>query len=187
MSDKIFVLLGKTCSGKTTIAKKLEENNFNRVVSFTTRPMRTGEVEGVDYLFYDTDIILFLIASGKVIGLRSYIPAIENGIHPWYYGFRRGDIINDSSHFMITDLNGLLEIEDEFGKDNVISIYLDVDEKTQTSRCEGREGLTEEQLRRIKSDNEDFTNVEKYVDHIIDGSKKIDTVLKNVLKVMEGA
>ena len=39
----IYVLLGKTASGKDTIASKLSKKGLKRVVTYTTRPPRKGE------------------------------------------------------------------------------------------------------------------------------------------------
>ena len=48
---KIYCLLGKSGSGKSTIEKLLEKKGLKRIVSTTTRPMREGEIEGIDYHF----------------------------------------------------------------------------------------------------------------------------------------
>ena len=49
----IVVLVGESASGKSTVAKILEQEqpNFSKVVTYTTRPMRDGEVDGIDYNF----------------------------------------------------------------------------------------------------------------------------------------
>ena len=52
--SKIFFVLGKSCSGKDTIFQSLKENkqlNLKTVVGYTTRPMRAGEKEGVEYYY----------------------------------------------------------------------------------------------------------------------------------------
>ena len=64
---KIFLLMGKSTSGKDTIYKSLisDKNlNLKKVVLYTTRPMRDGECDGVQYFFknevfyYHIDIFL---------------------------------------------------------------------------------------------------------------------------------
>ena len=53
---KIICLLGKSCSGKDTIYKKLladESLGLVPFVTYTTRPMRAGEQEGREYHFTD--------------------------------------------------------------------------------------------------------------------------------------
>lgn len=49
----LIIISGTTCAGKGTIIKKLLERNDNMClsISYTSRPMRGGEVDGVDYYF----------------------------------------------------------------------------------------------------------------------------------------
>jgi guanylate kinase len=51
----MFVLSSPSGAGKTTISRKLLEHDprIRMSVSFTTRPMRPGEVDGKDYHFTD--------------------------------------------------------------------------------------------------------------------------------------
>lgn len=48
---KIFYVMGKSASGKDTIYKELRERipELKTVVLYTTRPIRDGETEGVEY------------------------------------------------------------------------------------------------------------------------------------------
>jgi guanylate kinase len=48
----LVVLSGPSGSGKSSIQTALVEKGWSRVVSSTTRPMRAGETDGVDYNFY---------------------------------------------------------------------------------------------------------------------------------------
>ena len=52
---KLILLVGPTCSGKTTLEKKLNKLGVPSVISYTTRAQRTGEVDGVDYYFVSQD------------------------------------------------------------------------------------------------------------------------------------
>ena len=48
---KIYEIMGRSSCGKDTIYKKLLERgnaNLNKVIIYTTRPMREGEVDGVE-------------------------------------------------------------------------------------------------------------------------------------------
>lgn len=53
----LFVLSSPSGAGKSTIARKLlaADDGIQMSVSATTRPMRPGEVDGVDYHFVDID------------------------------------------------------------------------------------------------------------------------------------
>jgi len=52
-NGQLIIISGTTCAGKgTVISKLLEKNkNLNLATSYTSRPMRAGEKDGVDYYF----------------------------------------------------------------------------------------------------------------------------------------
>ena len=53
---KIFYLMGKSSSGKDTIYNKLLQNkklNLQKIVLYTTRPIRAGEENGIHYYYVD--------------------------------------------------------------------------------------------------------------------------------------
>ena len=57
---KIFCLMGKSNSGKDTIFKELMKDkdlNLMPIVSYTTRPIRSNETNGVEYYFINEDIL----------------------------------------------------------------------------------------------------------------------------------
>ena len=79
---RIFYLMGKSASGKDTMYRELL-NLFpmKTLVLYTTRPMRSGEVEGKTYYYTDKKGFLALQEQGKVIEYRSY-----NTVHgEWIY------------------------------------------------------------------------------------------------------
>lgn len=47
----VVVLLGPSCSGKTSVANAMQEYGFKRIITYTTRPKRVGEINGYDYYF----------------------------------------------------------------------------------------------------------------------------------------
>lgn len=72
---KIYYIMGKSASGKDTIYRRLMEDKtfaFHTLVPYTTRPMRSTEVNGRDYFFTDEAGLSRLQEAGRVIELRSY-------------------------------------------------------------------------------------------------------------------
>ena len=54
--SKIYIVIGKSATGKDTIFKKLLEEKdleLKTVVMYTTRPIRVSEADGVEYYFVD--------------------------------------------------------------------------------------------------------------------------------------
>lgn len=44
-------IIGKNGAGKSYLANKLYYLGFKRNVGYTTRPIRDGEIDGIDYFF----------------------------------------------------------------------------------------------------------------------------------------
>lgn len=65
----MFILSSPSGAGKTTIARRLlaEDGHIRLSVSYTTRPMRPGEVHGRDYLFVDADEFARKVGEGEFI------------------------------------------------------------------------------------------------------------------------
>jgi len=65
----LFVLSSPSGAGKTTLARRLlrDEPGLTLSVSATTRPMRAGETEGVDYFFVTPDRFDAMVAQGALL------------------------------------------------------------------------------------------------------------------------
>ena len=53
---KIYCIMGKSSTGKDTLFKKIlgdESLSLKTIVPYTTRPVRAGEKNGVEYFFCD--------------------------------------------------------------------------------------------------------------------------------------
>lgn len=48
---KLFVIMGKSATGKDTLYKKIKERHpeLKEIVTYTTRPIRKGETFGKEY------------------------------------------------------------------------------------------------------------------------------------------
>ena len=66
--------MGKSGSGKDSIGRRLLERlpSLRRIIPYTTRPMRSGEKEGVEYHFVTPEELAAYEAAGEVIEKRSY-------------------------------------------------------------------------------------------------------------------
>ena len=76
---KIILIMGKSSSGKDHIYKGLLKNsslNLKKVVLYTTRPMRQGEQDGVQYYFTDE----------KDIQLNSFVEKLRTWYKSSYIG-----------------------------------------------------------------------------------------------------
>jgi guanylate kinase len=72
----VFAIAGPSGVGKTTLLEELLEKfpelPLRRAVSFTTRPKREKEVDGIDYYFIEYDNAIELILNGEVLEFVTY-------------------------------------------------------------------------------------------------------------------
>ena len=72
---KLFYVMGKSSSGKDTIYEDVlsrTELGLKPFVMYTTRPIRDGEKEGVEYHFTDEEGYQELLKQGSIIEARAY-------------------------------------------------------------------------------------------------------------------
>ncbi len=73
---KLLVVSGPSGVGKSTITNKLRgDNRFWISISVTTRKMRTGEVDGVDYHFVSDDLFNQMITNGEFLEFAEFAGA----------------------------------------------------------------------------------------------------------------
>lgn len=78
MSERglLIVLSGPSGVGKGTVRKAIferDDNEFEYSVSMTTRPMRKGEVDGVDYYFRTKEEFEAMIEASEMLEYAEYV------------------------------------------------------------------------------------------------------------------
>lgn len=142
----MIVLTGASASGKTVTALDLQKRyGLVKAITTTTREMRTGETNGVEYFFVSKEEFQ------KRLNEDNFVEhSIYNGN---YYGCGK-DQINDDK-IVVLDPNGLhsfLKLKNK----NIVSFLLIADEKTRRERMVGRGDKLENVAERIKNDVIDF-------------------------------
>lgn len=160
---KIVCLMGKSSSGKDTIYKRLlTQKNvpLKTIVPYTTRPIRAGEQNGVEYHFTDEEGFQRFLKQDRIVEARAYDTCY--GI--WRYFTVVDEGIDLSSHSYI--LIGTLEAYDQlckfYGEDKVLPIMIELDDGVRLQRALDREKAQdhpkyEELCRRYLADTQDFS------------------------------
>ena len=169
MFNVVFILVGRSGSGKDTILKRLLENipELDRIIPMTTRPKRDNEKYGEDYFFITKEKMLQLINSGKIMEYRSY-DVINSDGEPdkWYYAHecpKKSLSIMIGTPSLVESLNYLI-LNGKLGSICVFPIYIDVGEEQLLLRSILREETNQnknwkELVRRFFKDKEDFKNI----------------------------
>ena len=159
---KIFYLMGKSASGKDSIYKRLRSvcPELKSIVLYTTRPMRDGEQEGIEYHFIDGTRLKKLEQSGRVIEVRTY----ETVFGPWSYAtVDDGQIdLAKNSYLVIGTLDSYEKLREYYGKKALVPLYVTVDDGVRLERALARERQQKEPkyaelCRRFLADEADFS------------------------------
>ena len=160
---RIYYLLGKSATGKDTLYKEILKRRpkLRTVTMYTTRPIREGETDGVEYFFTDREELERQLASGKVIESRTY-QAIAGS---WtYYTVDDGqfDVADDESCLMIGTLESYEKMCTYFEAGKMVPVYIEVPDGIRLLRAVKREENQKkpnyrEVCRRYLADEKDFS------------------------------
>lgn len=158
---KIFYLMGKSASGKDSIYTELRKRipELKPVILYTTRPMRAGEQDGVQYYFIDEKKYDEFKSAGIIIESRDY-----NTVHGiWSYMTVKDDQIDldSADYLMIGTLESYEKTLAFFGRDIMVPLYIHVDDGIRLQRALDREKQQKEpkyaeMCRRYLADEADF-------------------------------
>lgn len=159
---KIYCLMGKSATGKDTIYKKLlvKAPELKTITTYTTRPMRSGECDGVEYFFTDEAGLNKLKEEGKVIECRTY----DTVFGPWhFFTVDDGQIeLKDNDYLIIITPEACIEFLRYFGEEKIVPLYITLPDGELLARALNRENSQEtphydEMCRRYLADLKDFS------------------------------
>ena len=159
---KIYYMMGKSSSGKDTIYKEIKRDipELRTITLYTTRPMREGEKNGVEYYFVSDDVLEKYENEEKIIELRTY----QTVYGDWKYATIDDGQINldENDYLMIGTLESYMKTKAYYGTENLIPLYIEVEDGERLMRAITRERQQEhpgyeEVCRRFLADQKDFS------------------------------
>lgn len=171
----MIILVGESASGKSTIEKELCKNyNYQKIISYTTRPPRQGEVDGIDYHFISKEKFHELHMNNFFAEIGCY--------RDWWYGSAIIDC-NDTKIAVLTP-HGLRQMK-AIDNLNITSFYISIPRRDRMIKMLQRGDEIEECYRRSLSDVGQFDGIQDEVDFIIynDGYKKSAKTLADEIMV----
>lgn len=182
MSNKglLIVISGPSGAGKGTLCKELTKNyGYDVSISATTRNLREGEVDGVNYYFLSEEQFKERLLAGEFL---EYAKVYGN-----YYGTPKSEIESklnsDKDVILEIDIQGTLQVQEVYK--NAVYIFIlppSIDELRNRILKRGSETDRSFNLR-FSSVNEEIKHVSRY-DYIVvnddleDAVKKIDSIIK---------
>lgn len=158
----IIVLVGKTASGKTTVANYLCRNKrYKRIITYTTRPMRDNERQDVDYHFISDEQFNRMVENNEFTEYKRY--NTSHGV--WSYGsvVTSEQELSSNYYVIILTPQGLRDLSKSTSR--YIAFYLNVGLESQLERLKKRGDEEQQIIKRLKNDAKDFENVLDIVDY----------------------
>jgi guanylate kinase len=165
---KIFYIIGKSATGKDHIYSRLmktEDLHLKKIVLYTTRPIRSGEVSGRQYYFVEPQILEQFREDRKLIEARAY-----NTVHGIWNYFMADDgqvDLSEGDYLAIGTLESFTCLKKYYTEktndpNSVIPLYIEVETGERLTRALNREKKEEEpkyseMCRRFLADEADFS------------------------------
>jgi len=181
----IYLIVGKSGAGKTTIVKRLiKECDIKPIITCTTRPQRQGEKDGVDYNFISYEKFMELLVGNEFLEWTSYL--VANG-ETWYYGSLIKDFETNEDRIIIVNPEGLKKIKKACKEQNikVKTILFDCNPVTRQGRLLDRGDDLNEMKRRLQTDERDFKDIDKLIDITINtDDHSIENIVYKIKKII---
>lgn len=162
----MLILVGPSASGKTEVANILiQKYGMKRMITYTTRQIRVGEINGVSYHF---------ISKSEFLKMKDDDEFVESTYYnDNYYGTRKSDVSNEK--IVILEPNGVNAFFEKMPNDIKV-VFLKASKDIRRERMYNR-GDKEELIKK-RLINDDIAFQEKNISHI-------DLILVNEGKTLE--
>ena len=176
---KIIVISGASGVGKSTILKEVMKNRQDLVfsVSATTRPMRPGEADGVNYHFISRESFLDMVRKGEFLEYDEH--------HDNLYGtlFSAVKDATEKGHVVLDiEPNGAMNVRRKY-PDAILIFIMPPSWEALETRLRGRGDTPEEQVQtRLIRARWEIDQADKYDYQVV--NDQVETCVAEVLKII---
>lgn len=170
-----YTILGSSGSGKTTIGESLFGKD-RELVSFTTRPIRENEVDGVDYHFISIEEFNESLKRNLLAEHTEYAGN--------YYGLTKQEIENkqkDGDCYAVVNYDGYKQLSEQVSE--VTSIFVYVKKEALIQRLIAR-GESEYFINQRLDLYEEELKVKDKLDIVIENNRPLEEVLEQARVIL---
>jgi guanylate kinase len=170
----MIVLIGPSATGKSVCEREMERRGFNRIISYTTRPIRKNGKEDIDYHY---------------ISDKEFIEKLNNGFFAentiyrgWHYGIAKEDCIDNA--IAVVETIGFFRLK-RIEKLNIRSFFIKSSDRARLIRMAERGDEISEIFRRLYSDQGSFACIEEEVDFTIENeNQSINETVDEIMGIL---
>lgn len=170
----LFVIVGPSGGGKTTVETQMLKEGLGRVVSYTTREPREKEINGTTYNFVSKEEFTKMVDAGQMLEYQEFSGE--------FYGMKDEYDFKNKNYFTVVAVDGLRQLKESI-PDIVISIHLETSEDNCIDRMASRGAKPKEIEKKLSHDREHFVNFEQYIDYVVDGNTSKELVFAEVMRI----
>ncbi len=185
MSKQVIVIAGPSGSGKNAIISKILERYHNgvRLVTATTRVMRPGEVDGVDYHFFTQERFDQELSAGHIPEHR-FVPALGT-----YYGIYTPDLDKHIKAGKIVyaqvDIEGARLLKERYSATTIFIMPESIEQFRGRLRSRNPEWSQKELDARMKiTENELRVHAPEYDYRVVNADGKLSETIDDVIEIM---
>ncbi len=171
----MLIMIGASASGKTEIAKILiQQYGFKKMVTYTTRPKRSGEEDGVDYHF---------LTEGEFLRKRSREEFVETATYNGhYYGTAFSEIRPE--RVLIVDPKGANAIHEKLNGQAVFFL-LETPKSIRAQRMIARGDSLDDIEKRLETDDMHFNRYNlNHIDCVVEtGYKTLEELASEIYEL----
>lgn len=185
MKGKLFLIVGPSGSGKSSVLKGLQKAHpeYTYPLSATTRPMREGERDGEIYYFYTRERFEEGMKKGEFLET-----ALVHQSH--YYGLLKKPVIESLERgetvIREVDIQGFDSIRKIIPKNNLVSVFITLPSKQELiDRIVNRAAISKEELNhRLESMHREFSRA-RDCDYLVENREgELEKTIEKVAKII---
>ena len=179
----LIVISGPSGVGKDTVLQhmKTRELPFHFVVTATTRPPRTEEVEGEDYIFVSTEQFAEMIEKGELLEYAI--------VYNDYKGIPKEQVrhalASGKDVIMRVDVQGAASVR-KLSPDAILIFLTTQDEQELVRRLEMRKTEKPEGLKlRIATARQEFKRISEFDYVVVNRTNRLDEAVDTILAIID--
>ena len=179
----LIVISGPSGVGKDTVLQRMKARDlpFHFVVTATTRPPRTEEVDGEDYIFVSTEQFAEMIEKGELLEYAI--------VYNDYKGIPKEQVrhalASGKDVIMRVDVQGAASVR-KLSPDAILIFLTTQDEQELVRRLEMRKTETPEGLKlRIATARQEFKRISEFDYVVVNRTNRLDEAVDTILAIID--
>ncbi|MCH7662969.1 MAG: guanylate kinase [Chloroflexi bacterium] len=179
----LIVISGPSGVGKDTVLQRMKERElpFHFVVTATTRPPRSEEVDGEDYIFVSTEQFAEMIEKGELLEYAI--------VYNDYKGIPKEQVryalSSGKDVIMRVDVQGAASVR-KLSSDAILIFLTTQDEQELVRRLELRKTESPEGLKlRIATARQEFKRISEFDYVVVNRTNRLDEAVDRILAIID--